>query len=69
MVVVNRFGRRPLNIPVTKVCDALHLCRSVTAAANELKCSRAYVYKILKVSGLTTEEAMKKHAEGNMRGK
>ena len=68
-VVVSRFGRRPLNIPVTKVCDALRLCRSVTGAANELKCSRAYIYKILKASGMKPEEAIKKHAKGSTRGK
>jgi len=50
-VVVNGFGRRPLNIPVTKVYDALHRHHSVTAAARELGCSRGYIYKILKDSG------------------
>jgi hypothetical protein len=47
-VVVNGFGRRPLNIPVIKVYDALQRHRSVTAAAEELGCSRGYIYKILK---------------------
>ncbi len=32
-VVVNVLGRRPLNIAVTKVCDALRLHRDVLAAA------------------------------------
>lgn len=68
-MAVNRFGRRPLNIPVTKVCDALQLCQSVTKAANELKCSRAYIYKILKASSLRPEEAIKKYAKDNTRGK
>ena len=52
-VAVNGFGRRPLNIPVTKVYDALQLYHSLTAAAESLGCSRAYVYKVLKASGLT----------------
>jgi hypothetical protein len=39
-VVVNGFGRPRLNIPVNKVCDALRLHHSVTAAARELGCSR-----------------------------
>ena len=50
---MNGFGRRPLNIVVTKVCDALRLHRSVLAAANELGCSRAYIYKVLKADGVT----------------
>ncbi|MBI2830852.1 MAG: hypothetical protein HYX79_01165 [Chloroflexi bacterium] len=68
-VVVGRFGRRPLNIPVTKVCDALQLHRSITAAAESLKCSRAYIYKTLKASGLKPENVFKGHMECNMRGK
>ncbi len=52
-VAVNGFGRRPLNIVVTKVCDALRLHRSVLAAANELGCSRAYIYKVLKEHGMS----------------
>jgi len=58
-VVINKFGRRPLNIVVTKVCDALRLHRSVAAAANELECSRAYIYKVLKANGLTTAKVIK----------
>ncbi len=58
-VAVNGFGRRPLNIVVTKVCDALRLHRSVLAAANELGCSRAYIYKVLKAAGLTPADAIK----------
>ena len=58
-VAVNGFGRRPLNIVVTKVCDALRLHRSVLAAANELGCSRAYIYKVLKADGLTPADVIK----------
>ena len=47
-VAVNGFGRPRLNIPVNKVCDALQLHHSVTAAARELGCSRGYIYKVLK---------------------
>ena len=61
-VVVNGFGRRPLNIAVIKVCDALRLHRSVLTAANELGCSRAYIYKVLKVEGLTPADVIKGHA-------
>jgi hypothetical protein len=55
-VVVNGFGRRPLSIPVNKVYDALHQHHSVTTAARELGCSRGYIYKILKDSGLKAED-------------
>ncbi len=58
-VVVNGFGRRPLNIVVTKVYDALRLHRSVLVAANSLGCSRAYIYKVLKADGLTPADVIK----------
>jgi predicted transcriptional regulator len=54
-VVVNGFGRPRLNIPVNKVCDALELHHSVTAAARELGCSRGYIYKVLKERNLKVE--------------
>ena len=57
-VAVNGFGRRPLNIVVTKVCDALRLHRSVLAAANELGCSRAYIYKVLKANELDLKDVI-----------
>ncbi len=53
MVTVNGLGRKAFQIPVTKVCDALRGHHSVTAAASELGCSRAYIYKVLKAAGLT----------------
>jgi len=46
-------GRKPFDMPVTKVCDALRLHRSVPMAASELDVSRAYIYKVLKAEGLT----------------
>ena len=59
-VVVNcDLGRKAFNMPVTKVCDALRLQRSVLAAANELGCSRAYIYKVLKAAGLTPADVIK----------
>jgi hypothetical protein len=57
-VVVNGFGRRPLNIGVTEVCDALVLQGNVREAAKSLGCSRAFVYKILKTNGLTLSEVL-----------
>ena len=55
-VAVNGIGRKPFNIPVINVCDALQLQRSVLAAANELGCSPAYIYKVLKATGLKVKD-------------
>lgn len=52
-------GRLASNMGVIEVCDALRLHRSVPAAAEKLKCSRALVYKILKAAGLTPAEVLK----------
>ncbi len=66
-VVVNGLGRKAFNMPVTKVCDALRLHRSVLTAANELGCSRAYVYKVLKADGLTPADVIKELATKDTR--
>ena len=58
-IVVNGLGRKPFNMPVTEVYDALRLHRSVLAAANSLGCSRAYIYKVLKARGLTVKDVIK----------
>jgi len=60
-VTINNFGRRPLNIAVTKVCDALRLYRNVAVAANHLTCSRGYIYKILRANGLAPADVIKKN--------
>lgn len=57
-VVVDGLGRKAFNMPVTKVCDALRIQCSVLAAANELKCSRAYIYKVLKAGGITVKDVI-----------
>jgi transposase-like protein len=44
-------GRKPLNIPVNKIYDALRDNPSIAAAANRLGCSRGYLYKVLKTEG------------------
>jgi hypothetical protein len=59
-VMVNGLGRKAFNMPVTKVCDALLLRHNVLGAANELGCSRAYIYKVLKANGLTAEKVLVK---------
>ena len=66
-IVVNGLGRKAFNMPVTKVCDALRLHRSVSAAAGALGCSRAYVYKVLKIQRLPPEDVLKGHATKDTR--
>ena len=51
-VVVNRIGRKPLNIGVKIVSDALKAYPTVSAAALELGCSRGYIYKVLSKQGM-----------------
>ena len=62
MVTINGLGRKRLNIPLKNVCDALRLHRSVQTAANELRCSRAYIYKVLKTVGLTPTGVIEEQA-------
>jgi hypothetical protein len=47
-VVVNGLGRKPLNIPLKNICEALQRLRSVEAAASELGCSQGYIFNVLK---------------------
>ena len=51
-VVVNGLGRKRLNIPLKNVCEALRAHCSVVAAAQELGCSQAYIFGVLKANGL-----------------
>ena len=55
-VVVNGLGRKRLNIPVKIVCDAVQTHGSVTAAARQLRCSRAYIHNALKNVGLKSKD-------------
>ncbi len=59
-VVVNGLGRKPFNIPVNNVCDALEKHRNVAAAAKELNCSPGYIYKILKTNRLKLKDVNNK---------
>lgn len=54
-----RIGRKPLNIPVKNVCDALQACANITAAARKLECSRGYIYKELGEYGVRPEDVIK----------
>lgn len=54
--VVHGLGRKPLNITVKNVCDALQKHHNISVAAGELDCSRAYIYKVLKENGLDIKD-------------
>ncbi len=56
-VPVRGIGRKPLTIPVDKVRDALRASSTVRAAAKELGCSRAYIYKAVHLAGMSIEQA------------
>lgn len=57
-VVVSGLGRKPLNIPLINVCDTLRAHSSVVAAAKEIGCSEAYIYKALKANGLNLKDVI-----------
>ena len=57
-VVVNGFGRKPLNIPLKNVCDSLQAHRNVVTAANALGCSAAYIFGVLKANGIKLKEVI-----------
>jgi len=58
-VVVNGLGRKRLNIPLKNVCEALRTHCNVVAAAQELNCSQAYIFKVLKAKGLKLKDVVK----------
>jgi hypothetical protein len=57
-VVVNGLGRKPLNMPLKIVCEAIQAHHSVVAAANELGCSQGYIFKVLKANGLKLKDVI-----------
>ncbi len=58
-ITVKGIGRPRLEIAVNKVYDALQRHHSLVTAAKELKCSQAYIYKILKNEGQTVRNVLK----------
>jgi len=60
-VVVNGLGRKPLNIPLKKVCESLQEHRNVDAVAQELNCSQGYIFNVLKTNGLKLKDVINKH--------
>ena len=57
-VLVNRMGRKRLKIPVKNIYDALRNSRTVGQAADKLKCSRGYIYQVLKEQGTDPKDVM-----------
>ena len=55
-VVVNGLGRKPLNIPLKNICEALAVHRNVGLAAKELNCSQGYIYNVLKTNGFKLKD-------------
>jgi len=58
-VVVKGLGRKPLNIPLKNVCESLKAHHNVVAAAQELGCSQAYIFGVLKANGLRPKDVIK----------
>jgi len=58
-IAVKGLGRKPLNIPLKNVYEALRTHGSVAAAANKLGCSQAYIFKVLKADGLKLKDVFK----------
>lgn len=56
---IRRSGRKPLNIPLKNVCETLQTHCNVAAAANELNCSPAYIFGVLKANGLKLKNVIK----------
>ena len=61
-VVVKGLGRRRLNIPLKNVCESLSAHHSVKVAAQELNCSEAYIFGVLKTNGLRLKDVIKKQS-------
>jgi hypothetical protein len=59
-VVVNGLGRKPLNIPLKNVYEALRAHGSVATAADKLGCSQGYIFKVLKANGLNLKDVFKR---------
>ena len=58
-VAVNGLGRKPLNITLKNVCEALQAHHNIVAAARELGCSPAYIFGVLKANRLKLKDVVK----------
>ena len=68
-VVVNGLGRKPLNITLKNVCEALQAHHSIVAAAQELKCSQGYIFNALKTNGLNLKDVIEQQSQEVNHGK
>lgn len=59
-VAVNGLGRKPLNITLINVCEALQAHHNIVAAAKEIGCSQAYIYGVLKANGLKPKDVIER---------
>lgn len=57
-ITVNGLGRKRLNIPFINVCESLQTHGSVLGAANDLNCSKGYIFGVLKANGLKLKDVM-----------
>lgn len=62
-MVVDGLGRKPLNIPLSIVCESLRRHRNVELAAQELNCSQGYIFNVLKAYGLKLKDVINTRAE------
>ena len=60
---MNRSGRKPLNISLKNICEALQAHRSAVVAAQELNCSQGYIFNVLKANGLKLKDIINKRTQ------
>lgn len=59
-------GRKPLNIPLNKLCESLQIQKNPQLAAENLGCSQGYIYNELKRHGLKVSEVIKRGTYGTL---
>ncbi|MBM4463423.1 MAG: hypothetical protein FJ012_08820 [Chloroflexi bacterium] len=57
-LTVDGLGRKRLQVPVENILDKLRTYRSVAVAAQELACSRGYIYGVLKANGVRVKDVV-----------
>lgn len=57
-IEIDGLGRKRLNIPLKNISDCLQAHRNVVTAADELGCSPAYIFGVLKVNGLKLKDVI-----------
>jgi hypothetical protein len=67
-IEVKGLGRKPKAMPVINICDTVKAKGSVRAAARELGCSRAYIYKVLQANGINPSDIERGAVAGQVSG-